>query len=419
MSKGLAYGFKEFAILTVVFFILVFEVFSGAARFYLSSFGLVSLIYVPKILGFVLVVLTILTADIFSRNFWGVVFVLIIYSCIGLYNGASLENIGFSLYNYTILIFGIIYSDYIEKRRDWFFKLMLFCFIASIVGELLDLYTKVPWKGFSYQIGQTSIEASRQWGYFEFDRPAGFSRVSSSLAVILGLSALFLIALQKSKVLKFLYFIIASWMILLTTNKSSFIAFLLAIIFYLVSPRSKKTMFMSTIVIGILLPIMGIFFKYSLGDTLSNETFFLIAASFEDRLIITWPSVYEILLRKDSILTGAGIGCVGSSVARFPVAGFGAGRLNNLAYVDSTFLYLYSIFGVLGIYFYGLQVKISKILGNNIGSYAMMLNVIIFFCCFVGWFTDIFETSTPMLFIGLAIGKVISLGKSSNRRVSY
>lgn len=83
--------------------LLISETFAGALRYYLDIGGISALLYLPKVACLAAVALELPRARI-SPGAWLVLFALAVSSLLALLHGASLGNVGFSLFIYIPLL---------------------------------------------------------------------------------------------------------------------------------------------------------------------------------------------------------------------------------------------------------------------------------------------------------------------------
>lgn len=100
----------------VVASLLLTETFSGALRYYFDMAGISWLVYLPKVACLAALSLELLRYRGWPL-FWLVMLGLVISSQLALMHGAELHNIGFSLFIYIPLLFGMICGRHLELRR--------------------------------------------------------------------------------------------------------------------------------------------------------------------------------------------------------------------------------------------------------------------------------------------------------------
>lgn len=395
-------------VLVIISVLLLFEVFSGALRYYFTQWGVSYVIYLPKIACLIAVVLKIARLKI--KNVIPII-VLVFSILIALFNSATVFNIGFSFFVYSPMLFGLLFGKYIEIKHKELLVVIWICLISSIFGIYLDSTSDLPWKGFIYNIGDIEIQANKQWSAFGEDRIAGFSRLSASLAIMIAVFSIYINAYIKSNLYRFLLFTITIYSVILTTNKTTVISYLLSFLIYHIFEKRNtlRVIFYSITVIGIALPIIGIFMEYSIKTQGLSALTKSLLFSFDDRLTNTWPYFYKNITNNNGFLWGTGIGTVGTPISTFPIKDLPAIKGYSLGVADNTFLYLWGIFGLLGVWLYTRFYWLMKKLAISEYKFSTALCGIVVCICVISWTTDIFEAVVSSLFIGIAFS-------SANRR---
>ena len=387
--------------------LLISETFAGALRYYLDMAGISALLYLPKMACLAAVALELPYARS-KPGVWLVLFALAVSSMLALLHGASPGNIGFSVFIYVPLLFGLFCGSYLERRVVLLGWVIGLCLVASLIGIALDMFTSVPWKGYSYMMGDVELTANKSWGFGSTDRLAGFARMSTNLAVMIALYSLFLAAFLQSRLLRMLLYPLAFGAIILTTNKSTAAAYLLTLMMlFLAGYRvPSATAFLIAVLMGAALPAASLLLSIPQSEAYSESLF----ASFNDRLINSWPNFIEVIVNEGWGWWGAGFGAVGSSAAAFPLT-----WLELLSIADNTALYLWGMLGVLGVLLYLLLFPLLLRLHDRGSRIRDALLGIVFCSCLVGWATDVLEVTTASLFIGVAIAHVLRPGEAPYR----
>jgi hypothetical protein len=360
---------KSTVIVWVAISLIVIETFSGALRFYFDQAGISALLYLPKV---ACIALFLFELQYFKANrmVWVGLLLLLISGLLAMLHGASLNNLAFSLFGISPLLFALVCSGPLIHRKRLFCWAIGLCLLASIIGIALDKYTFVPWKGYSYSLGETQLAANTAWSTDETDRIAGFARVSNALSIIIAIFSLYLAMFIRSRLLLVALCAVAFYSIILTTSK------------------------------GLALPILGLVHDFDPNAITSSDS---SLSSLYDRLINTWPNVVNAMSRDGWTLTGAGFGLFGSTLALFPVPGteFFSGS-------DSSAVYLWGVLGVAGILLYLLQIPLFCRLADEITPIGRALLAIGFCICLISWTTDMFEVAVANLFMGLSMGHVLT-----------
>ena len=379
--------------------LLISETFAGALRYYLDMAGISALLYLPKLACLAAVALELPRA----RNkpgVWLVLFALAVSSLLALLHGAELINIGFSLFIYIPLLFGLFCGNYLERRAGLLGWVAGLCLIASLLGIALDMLTNVPWKGYSYMMGDVELTANKSWAFGSTDRLAGFARMSTNLAVMIALYSLYLAAFLQMRLLRMLLYPLAFGAIFLTTNKSTAAAYLLTLMMlFLAGYRMPSaTAFFIAVLTGMALPIASLLLNIPQSEAYSAS----LLASFNDRLINSWPNFIDVITNEGWGWWGAGFGAVGSTAAAFPLA-----WLELLSIADNTALYLWGMLGVFGVLLYLLLFPLLLRLHDRGPPIRHALLGIVFCTCLIGWATDVLEVTTATLFLGMAIAHAL------------
>ncbi|HXQ99407.1 MAG TPA: hypothetical protein VN798_03350 [Pseudomonas sp.] len=391
---------KSTAIVLVAISLILVETFSGALRFYLDKAGISVLLYGPKVACLVFFALEL-------RNFkagpgvWLSFVALLLSAGWATLNGAGAGNFGFALYGISPLLFGIACGDQVMRHQRLFMWAIGFALIASLAGIALDRYTNLPWKGYSYSIGGTELSANTTWAAEDADRPAGFARISSALAIIISIFSLYLMATLRSRLLAFGICAIGLAGVVLTTSKAPVLAFvggagLLMVMRFRWTTRSA---IVAAVVLGMSLPFVAMIVDFDPNKVTMAGSL----SSIYDRLINTWPNVIRELVDQNRAYTGAGFGLVGSAVAAFPVAG---GDIFMVS--DSTVVYLWATFGLAGLFLYTLHIPLFFILADTTTRYGHAMLATAFCVCIVSWTTDTLEVTLANLFLGMAVGHALA-----------
>lgn len=394
---------KSTLVVWVAISLIVVETLSGALRFYFDQAGISGLLYVPKVACLALFAFEMLTFKA-SRLLWLGLLLLLISSMLAILHGASGNNIAFSLFNISPMLFGLVCSEHLIYRKRLFCWAIGLCLLASLLGILLDKYTAVPWKGYSYQLGAVELSGNRAWSDDEVDRLAGFARVSNVLSIMIAIYSLFLLMFIRSWTLFAAMCVVAFFSILMTTSKTPTVAFvctlgLLAIVRY---RWTSNLVFVIGVSMGLILPAMGLIHDFDPNSVSGNSDGAL--ASFYDRLVNTWPHLITLVNEQGWGWVGAGFGMFGSSVALFPVP---YGDL--LATADNSAVYLWALFGIAGLFLYLMQLPLLYLLRDNSTTRLDRALLAVSFCiCLISWTTDMFEVAVSNLFLGLAIGQTLN-----------
>ncbi len=389
--------------LGVLVALLLVETFNGALRFYTDQAGLSAIVYLPKVACIIAVAWELITRPQ-QRGLWLLLILAAASLLLGRLHGAEFKSGFFAVFIYAPLLFGLLCGPYLEMHRKAVGWIIAFCLVASLIGIALDLLINVPWKGYTYSMGGVEVSANRSWSAYGLDRIAGFSRMSSSLAMMLAVFSLYLGSFRLPLLARGLLYAVALVGIVLTTNKSSAGAFFLALMVMSIARQRLLFLFAALLVVlgALLLPLYGLYAQ--VDPYLASATGDNLMGSMVDRLVNTWPNLIKVMDYNGWIYTGAGLGMTGSAYAAFPIFG-----VEQLAVADNSLLYLWCLFGVAGVALYLLGVPMLMRLQRQPGQEARALLGIAYCILLIGWTSDVLESPIPSLFLGLAIGRALRL----------
>lgn len=395
----------KFALLTLFVFV-AFEVFQGPLRYYLSKMGGVVLAYVPK--GLMLVALSALVV----RTLWtlrldkavlSAVAVFALFAAVGIYFTHSINQPFMGAFSLLPLLFGIVAEPAISRFSERLLPYTFFLWVCVAVGVGYNHFHSVPWAGFTYQLGDTEVEASRDWSYFGVERVAGFARASFEAATQLLFLGLSCSILFRKKILAVFVWATTGVLIAITTTKTTLgLFFFLTVIFPLVAPRFVSRNVKRTIgkllpfmlaMIGILLPASTLVSK--IGATFATQDSGTLFTSFGIRLAEMWPNTFAMLFKHGSVLLGRGLGGIGAAQKVFEPDIYSPG--------DNVYLYLYVTFGILAL---GLIWVFTRAIGQlrfEESPIAMLIWFLGISILMEGWTVSCIEGGTMGLVMGLVI----------------
>jgi len=394
---------KSSLVVWVAISLIVVETLSGALRFYFDKAGISALLYLPKVACIALFLLELTTLKI-SRVFWIAMLLLVLSSSLAILHGASLNNVAFALFGVSPLLFAMVCSEHLIHQKQLLAKCIAWCLLISLFGVLLDKYTSVPWKGYSYQLGSVELAGNRSWTADEVDRLAGFARVSNVLSIMIALYSLYLLMFIRSWALFGALCVAALVGIVLTTSKTPTVAFMftLAMLVIIRYRWTSNLLFLLAVLMGVILPLMSLAHNFDPYQASGNSDSSM--ASLYDRLVNTWPNLIDLILSQGWGWQGAGFGMFGSTVSLFPVP-----HSDMLATADNSAVYMWSIFGIMGIFLYLFQLPMLFVLRDYSTTRMDRALLAVTFCiCLISWTTDMFEVAVSNLFLGLAIGQTLN-----------
>ena len=173
----------------IVFLLLATATVDGVARYVLGEYvGGTVFIYLPKIAaGFMCVVLITLAIirGRMSLGFLWLCFIMAMAMVTGIVYVGSPAQVAFGAFIFVPFLAGILSYPYITRDWEKYYWYVFLLFGITVVGVILDHFLKFPWTGYSYQVGEFTVNASKEWYSFGQSRLAGFTRQSSSAAGIM------------------------------------------------------------------------------------------------------------------------------------------------------------------------------------------------------------------------------------------
>jgi hypothetical protein len=324
---------------------LVAAAFEGPLRYYASTLGLPLLSYVPKSIGGLCLLLFAMQALRDPRQMVG----LMLVGCFVALGGATgvlyqptLPQTLFGLGAVMAVFLGFFAHRELSHRLFEYRGFCLCLFFAVAVGVIGDRFLDYPWSGYSVQIGDTSIVASRNWTTFGVERAAGFSRSSIAAASILLTLGVYLVSAYCRRVVLALVWITAGVAIAVTTTKAIIGIYLIlsaayAIRFLLVRPFWVMLAYAATLT-ALLLPFVTVWVMPETRYDPAGDLIWL--HSLFARMEGGWPAVIEVVRADGSEFLGRGFGGIGAAAAYFE---------GIVAPGDNLFVYVYGILGIPGV----------------------------------------------------------------------
>lgn len=383
--------------LAVMAMVLLVDTLTGPLRYYLSHLGLSFLIYCPKICCLLFIVREMLRVRM-NRVLFFVLLVLDAGAVVGVLHGVGLVSLVFSFLLMAPLLFGVCSARYFVERERAVVKLVLIIFLITALGIAIDIFIDYPWKGFVYKIDSQEIEGGRDWTTFGIERVAGFARTSVTAASYLASSALFLFGYCRSLRVRLLLLVITFPLLLVTTNKACIGGFIAGVaIFALMKlPRLQRLGVYCLALVVLLLPFSTLLDVYDVS--MDDPVSLLLFASFDDRLINTWPTFLSAVSRYGSVLTGVGLGGIGS-----PARYFASGPRAVFSFADNFALYLYGIFGLFAVPIFLYWARVINNVFSSRHRGVLALAPVLVAMLAVALTTDVIEGQVFALFLGLAL----------------
>ena len=303
--------------LTAIFIASI--VLDGPFRYFLNEVGLIKLAYLPKVLLLLALPVLIIVGTRTNKTVIAGLSIVVLALAWGISNLPSAEQAFFGLWILIPLLFGMLAARYILSRADDYSSLFMWMFAIAVTGVFLNPIMRFPWVGQTIEIGGHAVVNSRQWSAYGIDRYAGFSRASFSAASQALIFAIWLVATQRSKMLKVLIWICAGAAIMLTTSKGPFGAWIVIGLYFLMNAAWRSRLIVRqiwvmalSVILGasILLPLSTLYTQYHItGDDFTSRFLF---HSFGERLSWMWPDSLHLLRHPINWIIGRGLGGIGT-----------------------------------------------------------------------------------------------------------
>lgn len=393
-------------ILGLLYLFLVVDVLNGPLRYYMSSIGLSTLMYLPKlIIGVVVITATLRTLyrGLVRPVFATTLVVFVVYFLIGWIFTSNLLQAAFGVFVLLPLIYSVLAEPALRQAGNRLMPFIALLWATAAVGVVFDYLWDMPWTGLTYQLVETEIEGSREWTTFGVERVAGFARASFAAADQLLLLALPLMFFSRSRILRILIWLTTGMLIYLTTTKKTggiflILTLLIPLMNFAFAPallRHALTMSVPILIaaIGIGLPLSTIVVTYRLNlDSLLSQVLF---ASFEDRLTVVWPAGLQLLIERGSAVFGRGIGGIGAAQNYFEQTVYSP--------ADNLYLYLYVTFGILALGFMAAYVWNLTHLDTQRSAWSRMIWTIGIAILAHGWAGNVLEGSMTATMMGVTL----------------
>lgn len=360
-----------------VYFYFITLVIEAPLRVALDTIGLSLLIYIREVFLIIAIFSYLFQSRLDAKIIWfllGVLFLLLE----GIFFTENIFQVMMGLKTFFPFILGFLMMNKYRKRCSELKKLYLFIFFTTALGLVLDyMFDDLPWKTLSVDVAGVSIE--EQAGLISFDgntvsRPSGFMRLHNVAATVISYATGWALAYRTNRVL---WAIMGGGFVSLTTAKAPIVVMLAVCLMAMIGGffQQKRrihllkgmALFFTVLMIG--LPLISLVFG-SIIDALNTETLLFLFASFDDRLVNSWPGSMAFIADYGNVVFGRGIGGIGYAVALFDRFVYAS------ANVDNFFVTIYGTMGVFAGFFFLLL--LYRMLTRKIQSKWDMFMLILF-----------------------------------------
>ncbi len=409
---------------TILYLWLFIVACEAVIRYVLVEMGVPSLIYVKDILliGLFLYFILCTITRMRLEKVLLTCFVLLLYGMlVGVVNGIGLIQVLFGVKMYLAFFVGFIAVYALKLERECFVTIFRFLVPVVLLGIVIELFVTPPWQSFEYEAYGVAIEGARQWSSFGIPRASGFGRTSFETAMLLfSLCTLFLIATldfdnrpyRRARWFDWLLFFAAFVGVVITTAKTSILAFIMLFLFYVIARLylvakqtirrpaevTLKVLLVLMLLYGVIPPIVSAVAPSVGRDLLASDDLLtiILSASYIQRLAVVWPAAYALLSPVFLVLTGRGVGGIGQAQKYLEPELYNPG--------DNLYVYLLVDFGlvVLVLLLLYLLYKVITVNLNKGESFCFL-----FFCVALftfGGTANVIESAPLMLTLGLLFG---------------
>lgn len=336
-----------------VYFYFVTLTIEAPLRLALGAIGLSPLIYIRELFLVIAISVYLFQSRLDVKVVWfilGIIFFLLE----GIFFTENIFQVMAGFKTFFPFILGFLMMKKYRKSCIDLKKIYMFIFFTTAIGLTLDyMFDDLPWKNLSIDVGDTSVEEQSGAIYFDgelYARPTGFMRLHNVAATVISYAVGWAVVYRTHRVLWALAGVL---FVLLTTAKAPIAVILAFFVVLLTSsifqPQRRYFLLKGTALVFTVLmmglPLLSLFFG-SIINRLDTEFLLFLFASFDDRLINSWPRSIEMIIEHGNVVFGRGIGGIGYVVALFDKF------VHSPTPVDNFFVTVYGLIGLVAIFFF-------------------------------------------------------------------
>lgn len=412
-NAPLDWSFQIACILLLFYFLSI--LLEAPVRYTLSVLGLGDVLYLRDLAAIACIAISFF---LFCDDRLRIVLLVSSYSLASIFilSVTLTSSIGSSLFGLKIFLpfllgLAVVGLSIKSNRGSYWFAVL--AFIVTCTGVIADfLFGPFSWLGSTFESSFGSGVVAREW-WIEggVRRLAGFTRASTSAAVIIALSGSYLLVVLSSPFHRLAVAVFGAVCIYLTTSKGLVVAFAIVSLICLVSTDSRirvpitRIFFVAFCVLGIFVPIFAWIVSLEYSAINAAPSFLM---SFADRLVFSWPQTFGRFEYWFQWFFGLGIGEVGIAKQIFSVV--------RIPPVDNIWLYLYATSGMVGL---GIFLYVSFLVYRMRSPYALVIFIQLLVLVCYGMVANIFDDAISCFVLGLVVGccSLASLGSGSRSTV--
>lgn len=215
--------------------------------------------------------------------------------------------------------------------------------VILLIGLVVNYMVPFPWEGADFESVFGVSQQSKSWTAGDIRRLSGLSRSSYDAACALLYCVVIVLVGFQSIIFRIFLWLLAFVGIALTTSKGVEVAMMALAVTAILSHGGARIGWLRFCLLGSLMlvlvaPLLSLLIDVRIRDFVGSAAWWL--SSYADRMQNTWPNAIKLLMEHGNILTGRGIGGIGTPQA------YGESRLYSPA--DNIFVYWTLTMGMLG-----------------------------------------------------------------------
>lgn len=396
----------------VILYLLTY-VCEGALRFVLSKAHLASILYLRDLLPVVTVIGT-LVAWIGGRYRPSVLLIsitlLAFHFFIGFFFLGRLFQQLFGIKIFLPMILGLAIGAIGLMSIQQAGRMAAWLIVISVGAIFVNYFVPFPWEGADFDTVFGSGTQSRLWTAGGVRRLGGIARASYDAASILLCAGVVVAAAYRGVWLRSALIILATAGIVLTTSKGAVIAMVALTGTLLISQGGTRLGILRVCVlvcggVAVIAPILSLLVDVRMRSLTGSAAW--LFSSYAERMQYTWPDAFKILTDHGNLVTGRGLGGVGTAQQ------YGEGRWYTPA--DNVFVYWTLAFGVMGwVYGAAIFTRLMRWDGDSVNQRLMVFGFFVAAMTY-GVTANLMEQPVVCFGIGYAVAVIFKKALPRNK----
>ncbi len=300
------------------------------------------------------------------------------------------------------VLFGFIAGNAFTHPGRRTLRLFVLLWIAGLFGLTLEkFFFDMPWVGMSATVGGLTVDVSHNWDIVDplEKRVAGFTRGSIAAATIFPVLALVIAVRTRSWLLRAFLLLTTAGAVFATTQKGSFVAFMV-VLGVMLGPLRWRAWLLRLTCLAFTLLLIGLpLFTPGLIMTQNGGVFSM--ASFAMRIEDTWPGAWNWISHNEIFPFGVGLGGIGGPQRFYAPDAFNPS--------DNLFVFMYANFGLATFLYLGALLAGVVRLPRRAPPEAMGALAVLAFLLGYGAVLSMIEDQMSSLFLGACGGALWQL----------